>query len=273
MQHSIQPCARGTEVQCTRWQRCMRQGEVGRESLCRTAEAWLAGKGHRPALTMLDNIDVFIRSVELGSFSAAGRSLRLSAAVVSHRIQVLERHLSCRLFNRTTRKVQLTEQGRIFYERSLDIREAVERAEASVSEVGAAPRGTLRVTAPLGLGRRVIAPLVPRYRFLRPEIDVRLRLSDYMLDLLVEAMDIAVRMAHLADSSLVARHIADVPRALPRRACLPCTARHAAQDLRPVSPRLPDASLSRLQPIPLDVDGRGSARGDRTVGSHGRGRR
>lgn len=163
---------------------------------------------------MLDNIDAFIRSVELGSFSAAGRSLRLSAAVISHRIHVLERHLNCRLFNRTTRKVQLTEHGRVFYERSLDIKEAIERAEASVGDVGAAPRGTLRVTAPLGLGRRVIAPLVPRYRALRPEIDVRLRLSDHMLDLLVEAVDVAVRMASLPDSSLVARQIAEVPRAL-----------------------------------------------------------
>lgn len=165
-------------------------------------------------MASLDNIEAFVRSVELGSFSAAGRSLRLSAAVVSHRMQVLERHLGCRLFNRSTRKMQLTEPGRIFYERCLEVREAVERAEASITEAGAAPRGTLRVTAPLGLGRRVIAPLIPRYRALRPEIDVRLRLSDHVLDLFVEAVDVAVRMAIFTDSSLVVRRIAELPRAL-----------------------------------------------------------
>ena len=162
----------------------------------------------------LDNIEAFVRSVELGSFSAAGRSLRLSAAVISHRIQVLERHLGCRLFNRSTRRMHLTEPGRIFYERCLEVREAVERAEASVTETGAAPRGTLRVTAPLGLGRRVVAPLVPRYRALRPEIDVRLRLSDHVLDLFVEAVDVAVRMAIFVDSALVVRRVAELPRAL-----------------------------------------------------------
>lgn len=162
----------------------------------------------------LDNIEAFVRSVELGSFSAAGRSLRLSAAVISHRIQVLERHLGCRLFNRSTRRMHLTEPGRIFYERCLEVREAVERAEASVTEAGAAPRGTLRVTAPLGLGRRVVAPLVPRYRAMRPEVDVRLRLSDHVLDLFVEAVDVAVRMAIFADSALIVRRVAELPRAL-----------------------------------------------------------
>ena len=162
----------------------------------------------------LDNIDVFISSVDLGSFSAAGRSLRLSAALVSHRIQVLERHLGCRLFNRTTRRMQLTEQGRTFYERCLEIREAVERAEASIAEAGATPRGTLKVTAPLGLGRRLIAPLLPRHRRQHPELSVRLRLSDHLLDLLVEAVDVAVRMDAFADSSLMIRRIAELPRVL-----------------------------------------------------------
>ena len=172
------------------------------------------GEQARSGMASLDNIESFVRSVELGSFSAAGRSLRLSAAVISHRMQVLERHLGCRLFNRSTRKMQLTEPGRIFYERCLEIREAVERAESSVTDAGATPRGTLRVTAPLGFGRRVVAPLVPRYRALRPEIDVRLRLSDHVLDLFLEAVDVAVRMGSLADSSLAVRRVAELPRAL-----------------------------------------------------------
>lgn len=165
-------------------------------------------------MATLDNIEVFIRSVDLGSFSAAGRSLRLSAALVSHRIKGLERHLGCRLFNRTTRRMHLTEQGRVFYERCLEIREAVERAEASVAEAGATPRGTLKVTAPLGLGRRLIAPLLAGYRRQHPEIAVRLRLSDHLLDLFVEAVDVAVRMDAFADSTLVIRRVADLPRVL-----------------------------------------------------------
>lgn len=165
-------------------------------------------------MATLENIFVFIRVAELGSFTAAGRSLRMSPAVVSYRIQSLEKHLGCRLFNRTTRKLSPTEQGRAFYESSLDIREAVERAEARVASDGAAPRGSLKVTAPLGLGRRVIAPLVARYRGQHPEIDVRLRLSDYLVDLFSEAVDVAVRMAVLADSSLIVRKIADVERVL-----------------------------------------------------------
>ncbi len=165
-------------------------------------------------MAALENIAVFIRVVELGSFSAAGRSLRLSPAVVSYRIQCLEKHLGCRLFNRTTRKLKPTEQGLVFYESSLEVRDAVERAEARVSNGGAAPRGTLKVTAPLGLGRRVIAPMVPKFRAAHPEVDVRLRLSDYIVDLFTEAVDVAVRMAILTDSSLIVRKIADVQRVL-----------------------------------------------------------
>lgn len=165
-------------------------------------------------MATLENMLVFIRAVELGSFSAAGRSLRMSPAVVSYRILALERHLNCRLFNRSTRKLSLTEQGRSFYESSLEVRDAVERAEARVASGGAAPQGSLKVTAPLGLGRRVIAPLVPRFRLKHPEINVQLRLSDYLVDLFTEAVDVAVRMAVLSDSSLIVRKIGDIDRVL-----------------------------------------------------------
>lgn len=165
-------------------------------------------------MATLENMLVFIRAAELGSFSAAGRSARMSPAVVSYRIQSLEQHLGCRLFNRSTRKLSLTEQGRAYYESSLEVRDAVERAEARVANGGAAPQGSLKVTAPLGLGRRVIAPLVPKFRARYPEIDVRLRLSDYLVDLFTEAMDVAVRMAVLTDSSLIVNKIGEIERVL-----------------------------------------------------------
>ncbi len=165
-------------------------------------------------MALLENMRVFVRVVELGSLSAAGRSLRLSPAVVSHRLQNLEEHLNARLLNRTTRQVQFTEAGRIFYEHCREVLEAAERAESSVAAVGGAPAGSLRVTAPLGFGRRVLAPMLPAFRAAHPLVEVRLRLSDHLLDLLREATDVAVRMAVLKDSSFVVRKLAELPRVL-----------------------------------------------------------
>jgi DNA-binding transcriptional LysR family regulator len=163
----------------------------------------------------LENMRIFMRAVETGSFSAAGRMLRLSPSVVSYRIQLLEEALNCRLLTRTTRSMSLTDAGRVFFERCVEVVEAVERAEASVTQDGGAnPHGTLRVTAPLGLGRRVIAPMLARYRALQPKTDLRLRLSDHLLDLVQEGLDIAVRMARLEDSSFTLRKIAEVRRVL-----------------------------------------------------------
>ena len=165
-------------------------------------------------MALLENIRVFVRVVELGSLSAAGRQLRLSPAVVSHRLQQLERHLGARLLNRTTRQVQPTEQGLVYYQACQDVMEALERADSAIADAGGTPRGSLRVTAPLGFGRRVLAPLVPAFQAQHPEVDVRLRLSDHLIDLLQEAVDCAIRMAVLADSSLIVRKIADCPRVL-----------------------------------------------------------
>ncbi|MGL4496130.1 MAG: LysR family transcriptional regulator [Beijerinckiaceae bacterium] len=165
-------------------------------------------------MAMLDNIRVFMRAVESGSFSEAGRTLRVSSAVASYRIRVLEEHLGCRLLTRTTRRMSLTEAGRIFYERCLDVMDALDRAEASVADKGGSPRGALKLTAPLGLGRQVIAPLVAAYRETHKETEVRLRLSDHLLDLVQEAVDVAVRMAKLEDSSFTQRKIADVRRVI-----------------------------------------------------------
>lgn len=163
---------------------------------------------------LVENIRVFMRAVESGSFSEAGRVMRISSAVASYRIRVLEEHLGCRLITRTTRRMNLTEAGRIFYEKCIDVVEALERAEASVAEKGGAPRGAIKLTAPLGLGRKVIAPMIAGYRRTHPETEIRLRLSDHLLDLVGEAVDVAVRMAQLEDSSFTQRKIADIPRVI-----------------------------------------------------------
>ncbi|WP_422365336.1 LysR family transcriptional regulator [Pelagibius sp.] len=165
-------------------------------------------------MSLLENIRVFVRVVEQDSMSAAGRQLRLSPAVVSHRIQSLEAHLGVRLLNRTTRRVQPTEQGLAFYQASLEVIAAVERAENVAAGAGGAPQGTLRVTAPLGFARRILAPLVPAFQAAHPQVTLQLRLSEHIIDLLTESVDVAIRMAILSDSSLIARKITDCERIL-----------------------------------------------------------
>ncbi|RMD48660.1 MAG: LysR family transcriptional regulator, partial [Alphaproteobacteria bacterium] len=105
----------------------------------------------------LESIRVFVRVIELGSITAAGRDQRLTPAVASNRIKELEARLGVRLLNRTTRRLAPTEIGRIFYDHARRIIEAVDEAEAVVAQHAGRPRGAIRVLAPLGIGRRVIA--------------------------------------------------------------------------------------------------------------------
>ncbi|WP_238123736.1 MULTISPECIES: LysR family transcriptional regulator [unclassified Xanthobacter] len=163
---------------------------------------------------MLENMRAFVMSVESQSFSEAARRLRLSANVVSHRIQTLEKHLGCRLFNRTTRRMSLTEQGRVYYENITEALRLIEAAESNISELGALPRGALRVTAPLHLGRVLVAEVASQYQQAHPEIDVRLRLSEHTLDLVAESIDVALRLAAFEDSSMIMRKVAHVERLL-----------------------------------------------------------
>ena len=165
-------------------------------------------------MSYVNNIRMFVRVYELGSMSAAARDQRTSAAVASARISELEKHLGVRLFNRTTRSLQPTENGRIFYEGARKVLEAIEEAEAAVIDVTQNPRGSIFVAAPLGIGRRFIAPHVPVFKDAYPLIDVRLRLSDRSIDVTAEGLDVAFHLGILDDSTLKVRVIADCPRLL-----------------------------------------------------------
>jgi len=165
-------------------------------------------------MSYFDNIRTFVRVYELGSMSAAGRDLRVSPAVTSSRISQLEEYLGVRLFQRTTRSLAPTEQGRAFYGGACQVLEAVESAEAEVSEITDNPRGALYVSAPLGIGRRLIAPLVPAFLHEYPEVSLRLRLTDRKVDLTTEGLDLAFFLGQPADSNLRIRKIADVPRVI-----------------------------------------------------------
>lgn len=165
-------------------------------------------------MSYVNNIRMFLRVYELGSMSAAARDQRVSPAVASSRIAELEKHLGVRLFNRTTRTLQPTEHGRIFYDGALRVVEAIEQAEAAVAEVANNPRGSIYIAAPLGIGRRFIAPSVPAFKDEYPDIDVRLRLSDRKIDITAEGLDVAFNLGLLEDSNLKVRAIADCPRLL-----------------------------------------------------------
>lgn len=165
-------------------------------------------------MAYLDNIRTFVRVYELGNMSAAARDMRISAAVASSRISQLEAHLNVRLFQRTTRMLNPTEQGRLFYQGALKILDSVDEAEAEISNVTENPKGSLYVAAPLGVGQRLVAPAAPEFRKQYPLINIRLRLSDRKLDLAAEGLDAAFILGVPEDSTLRIRKIADCPRVL-----------------------------------------------------------
>jgi DNA-binding transcriptional LysR family regulator len=165
-------------------------------------------------MSYVTNLRMFVRVYELGSMSAAARDQRTSPAVASGRIAELEKHLGVRLFNRTTRKLQPTESGRLFYDGARAVLAAIEEAEAAVAQATRSPRGVLFVGAPLGVGRRMVAPALPAFKALYPQIDLRLRLSDRILDLTAEGLDLALHLGRLEDSGLKVRVIAECPRLL-----------------------------------------------------------
>lgn len=165
-------------------------------------------------MSYVANLRTFVRVYELGSMSAAGRDLRISAAVSSSRIGELEKHLGVRLFNRTTRKLKPTQHGEVFYKGAIKILDAIAAAEGSIAEITAQPKGTLFVSAPLGLGKRLIAPQIPEFKAKYPAINVRLRLSDRKVDVAEEGLDAAFILGVLEDSALRMRTIHDFRRIL-----------------------------------------------------------
>lgn len=165
-------------------------------------------------MAYIENVKTFVRIFELGSMSAAGRDLRVSAAVASSRIAELERHLGVRLFNRTTRSLKPTEHGELFYKGAIKILDTIDEVEGGIAEITANPKGTIFVSAPLGLGKRLIAPFVPEFKQQYPELNVRLRLSDRRVDITGEGLDAAFVLGAQTDSELRIRPIHDFERVL-----------------------------------------------------------
>lgn len=162
----------------------------------------------------LESLKVFVRVMDLGSITAGGRDLRLTPAVASNRIKELENRLDVRLFNRTTRKLTPTEAGQSFYDHARRVVEDVEQAEAVIAGFSGHPRGVIQATAPLNVGKTMIAPLIPDFVDLYPDISIRLRLSDRKANLLDEGLDVAFVLGSPAESALTLRKISDCRRVL-----------------------------------------------------------
>lgn len=155
----------------------------------------------------LEGLPVFVRTVREGSFSAAARALDLSPSAVSKQISRLEDRLSVRLFNRTTRRLSLTEEGTAFYERASRILADLEDAAAAVSSLRSTPRGRLRVTMPSGFGILHFLPALPDFLARYPELDLDIDVNDRFVDLVEEGFDVALRIGELQDSSLIGRRL------------------------------------------------------------------
>jgi DNA-binding transcriptional LysR family regulator len=157
----------------------------------------------------------FRRVVELGGFSAAARDLELSNAGVSKHVKDLEQELGVSLLTRTTRRVMPTEAGQGYYERCARILDDVDEAELALTALSSAPRGRLRINAPMTFGLLHVSPLIGRFHELYPEVQLDLVLNDRRVDIVAEGFDVGLRIrAKLEDSSLVSRRICAVRTAL-----------------------------------------------------------
>ena len=160
----------------------------------------------------IDAMQAFAAVAELRGFAPAARKLGLSPSGVTRLVAALEGRLGARLLQRTTRQVALTDVGARYLERIKRILADVEEAEGSVQDERTRPSGRLVVSAPIGFGRLHVSPVMSAYLKRYSEVSGELRLSDRMINLVEDGVDLAVRIGHLADSSLVARQVGEMRR-------------------------------------------------------------
>jgi len=162
----------------------------------------------------IEDIRLFLRVLDLGSISAAARTLDLSAAVASQRLKRLEEALGVRLLQRSTRQLKVTPEGAALAERGRPLIEDLEALTSDLRQSAEDVSGTLRVTLPAAFGRQYISPLMPEFLARHPRLRLSIDLSDAMLDLVAEGYDLGLRIGTLDDSSLIARRLADNRRVL-----------------------------------------------------------
>jgi len=162
----------------------------------------------------LGAMEMFVRIVETGNFSAVARQLGTTQPTISKQLTALEKQLQTRLLNRSTRSLSLTEAGATYYERCRRIIDEVREAEGALGRLQSALTGTLHVNGSIALGQIFLAPLVLKFQRQYPGLAIELSLSDRYIDLVEEGVDVAVRLGRLADSNLVARRLGSTRRVL-----------------------------------------------------------
>ena len=167
---------------------------------------------YRLAVDRFQAITAFARVVEGGSFVRAAERLGVSVSAVSRQVAELEAHLDARLLNRTTRRMSLTESGRVFYERCIQLLADLDEAEQSAGAGAVKPRGTLRLTCGTTFGARHLAPAIAEFIVRYPEMRFDVELSDRATDLVDEGFDAAVRIGAIGSQNLVARKIGETRR-------------------------------------------------------------
>ncbi len=156
----------------------------------------------------VDDMTVFTRVVDRQGFSAAGRELRMSTAVISSRIANLERRLGTRLLNRTTRNAKPTEEGLIYYDHCIKALADIQQVEHDLAEMKRRPAGALRISVPIALGRTHIAPLMAEFLEKNPDIQIRLQATDRVVNILDEDVNVAIRKGVLPPSTDIMRRLA-----------------------------------------------------------------
>ena len=192
----------------------------------------------------LKAFETFVSVATKGSLTAAARAEGVAPAIIGRRLDALEESLGVKLLVRTTRRITLTHEGSAFLEDCQRLLTDLANAEASVSAGGVKASGHLRITAPAGFGRRHVAPLVPAFLALHPDVSLSLNLSDRVVDIVNEGVDCAVRVGDLPDSSLVSLRLAEN-----RRLCV-ATPAYLARAGVPATP----ADLSRHQCLTLSSE-------------------
>jgi DNA-binding transcriptional LysR family regulator len=161
-------------------------------------------------MSRLEEMEAFVRVVDAGSITAAADRMAMAKSAVSRRLTELEQRLGVQLLRRTTRTLRLTDTGRGFYERCLRILADVEEAESAVGQEHGTVRGRLRVALPLSFGLLHLGPAIADFMCRHPQVEFDLDFNDRQVDLLAEGFDVALRIADLQDSSLIARRLAPI---------------------------------------------------------------
>ena len=182
-------------------------------------------------MDQLSSMTAFVRAAELGGFAPAATALGISPTMVGLHVRALENRLGSRLLNRTTRRQSLTEVGRLYYERCRQILADIEDADQTATLLRAAPRGRLRVNAPVSYGVHALTPVLTEYLAVYSEVEVELAVNNRVIDLVDEGFEVAFRVGVLPESNLVARPLA------PYRLVICASAAYLAEHGEPRTPR------------------------------------